>query len=183
MTDEKRLIRKIKKNADRNAADVLIRRYYDEILSYIYKQTSDKHIAMDLTQDVFVTVLGQIKRYDDRKAGFRTWLYKITTNKIIDYYRSRAKIQNKILDLDDIDIPDKNELTLHLENTDLSSKILTYIATFNAESQNIFRLKVYGEYTFTEISDLTEIPEPTVKTKYYRMIKTLREEFKNEYYS
>ena len=47
--------------------------------------------------------------------------------------------------------------------------------------QQIYRLHVYGDYTFAEISKIVEIPEATVKTKYYRLMKDIRKEFADEY--
>ena len=183
MEDERRLINLIQKYADKAAADTLIRKYYDEIYVYAYRQTSDKHIAMELAQNIFVSMLKAISRYDNQRAGFRTWLYRISTNKIIDYHRSRSVVQNKILNLDDFDIPDEAEFTRQIEIKDLSSRLQDYVGTFDADMQRIFRLKLYGEYTFTEIAKMIEMPEATVKTKYYRILKTLREEFGHEYYS
>ena len=173
----------MQKHADKDAADTLIRKYYDEIYVYAYRQTSDKHIAMELAQNIFVSMLKAISRYDNQRAGFRTWLYRISTNKIIDYHRSRSVVQNKILNLDDFDIPDEAEFTRQIEIKDLSSRLQDYVGTFDADMQRIFRLKLYGEYTFTEIAKMIEMPEATVKTKYYRILKTLREEFGHEYYS
>ena len=183
MEDERRLINLIQKYADKAAADTLIRKYYDEIYVYAYRQTSDKHIAMDLAQNIFVSMLKTISRYDNQRAGFRTWLYRIATNKIIDYHRSRSVVQNRILNLDDFDIPDEAEFIRQIEIKDLSSRVQAYVGTFDADMQRIFRLKLYGEYTFTEIAAMIEMPEATVKTKYYRILKTLREEFGHEYYS
>jgi len=183
LEDEKRLIRRIRKNADKSAANALVEKYYDEILSFAYRQTSDKQTAMDLTQDIFISVLRTISGYDKRKAGFRTWLYRVATNKIIDYHRSSSKIQNKILDLDDVDIPDETDFTRRMEDNELASRIQAHVGTFDADTQRIFRLKIYGGYTFAEISQMTELAEATVKTKYYRMLKTIREEFGNEYHS
>ena len=183
LLDEKRLIRSVQKKADKLAADALIRMYYDEIVAYAYKQTSDKQTALDLTQDIFIAVLKSIAGFDDKKASFRTWLYKIATNKIIDYHRSRSKVQNKILNLDDVDIPDERDFSRQLENEALACRIQSHVGTFDAQAQRIFRLKIFGEYTFAEIADMTKAPEATVKTKYYRMIKNLREEFGDEYYT
>ena len=180
---DKRLIRNIQKNGDRDAADALIRTYYDEIVAYAYKQTSDRQTALDLTQDIFIAMLKAIARFDDKKAGFRTWLYKIATNKIIDYHRSRSKIQNKILNLDDVEIPDESDFVRQLENESLASRIQTHVGTFDADAQRVFRLKVFGEYTFAQIADMTETPEATVKTKYYRLLKNLREGFSDEYFT
>jgi RNA polymerase sigma-70 factor (ECF subfamily) len=179
--DEKRLIKSVQKKADKSAADALIRNYYDEIAAYAYKQTSDRQAALDLTQEVFISMLRTIARYDSRKASFRTWLYKIATNKIIDYHRSRSKVQNKVLNLDDVDIPDEMDFARQLDNEALAKSIQAHVGTFDTDTQRIFRLKIFGEYAFREIADMTGTPEATVKTKYYRMLKNLREEFGDEY--
>ena len=54
MDNDKRLIKKIKKKSDRVAANELISIYYKEIYSYVYKQTGDKEISMDLTQEIIM---------------------------------------------------------------------------------------------------------------------------------
>ena len=178
-----RLIKLVQKRADKAAADNLIRKYYDEIFRYAYRQTADKHAALDLAQGIFVAMLKAIAKYDPKKAGFRTWLYRIATNKIIDHHRSRSVIQNKILNLDDVEIPDESDFTRQMENSDLAFKIQAYAGTFEADAQRIFRLKVFGEYTFTEIAKMVEMPEPTVKTKFYRILKSIRKEFQDEYFA
>lgn len=103
MNQEQRLILKIQRKGDRKAADCLIRLYYDEIFRFIRKQTSDEETALDLTQNIFISMLRTIAHYDPKKAGFRTWLYKIATNKTVDYFRSRSKQPVKVLPLDEVE--------------------------------------------------------------------------------
>ncbi|MFT4146224.1 MAG: RNA polymerase sigma factor [Mobilitalea sp.] len=181
MDEELRLIRKVQRTGDRVAADALLRKYYDEIYRYVYKQTSDKHIAMDLTQNIFISVLRTISSYDNKHAGFRTWLYRIATNKTIDYFRSRATERKHIFNIEDVEIVDETEFIHQLEIKDLLSKMQAYINSLEVNLQQIFRLKFYGEYTFIQIASLLSLPEATVKSKYYRLLKNLREEFKDEY--
>ncbi len=181
MDGEIRLIRKIQRAGSRAAADALIREYYDEIFRYVYKQTSDKHTAMDLTQNIFISMLQSIANYDGKQAGFRTWLYRIATNKTIDYLRSRTAERKRVLDMEDIDIPDETEFTHQIEIKALLSRLQGYINSLEMDLQQIFRLKFFAKYTFTQIAALLSLPEPTVKSKYYRLLKTLREEFKDEY--
>ena len=176
-----RLIRLVRKRADKAAADTLIRSYYDEIYRYAYRQTGDTHTASDLTQGIFVAMLQAIARYDSKKAGFRTWLYRIATNKIIDHHRSRGALQSKILNLDDVEIPDETDFIRQMEKSDLAIRIQAYVGTFDADTQRIFRLKIFGEYTFGDIAKMVDAPEATVKTKYYRMLKLIRKEFEDEY--
>lgn len=182
MDGEMRLIRKIQRTGNKAAADTLIREYYDEIYRYVYKQTSDKHTAMDLTQNIFISMLQSISNYDGKQASFRTWLYRIATNKTIDYLRGRTTERKHVLDIEDIDIPDEAEFTHQIEIKALLSRLQNYVNSLEMDLQQIFRLKFFGEYTFAQIAALLSIPESTVKSKYYRLLKILREEFKDEYY-
>ncbi len=181
LDEELRLIRKVQRTGDRVAADALLRKYYDEIYRYVYKQTPDKHIAMDLTQNIFISVLRTISSYDNKHASFRTWLFRIATNKTIDYFRSCATERKHLFNIEDVDIPDETEFIHQLEIKDLLSKMQVYINSMEVNLQQIFRLKFYGEYTFAQIALLLSLPEATVKSKYYRLLKNLREEFKDEY--
>ena len=86
---EQRLIRLVQKRRDRRAANELVEQYYNEIFAYTFRQTSQRESALDLTQEIFVSALGSIDRYSSEKGSFRTWLYRIATNKIIDACRRK----------------------------------------------------------------------------------------------
>ncbi len=181
MDNEKLWIEKLKKKQRSKEADKLISKYYDEIYVYAYKQVSDKDLAMDLTQEIFISVLRSISLYDSEKSAFRTWLYRIASNKIIDYRRSRHGKDMLVFDAESFDIPVEPDFEKTLENSELISKIEEYVSSFDAGNQEIFRLRVFGEYTFSEIAQCISMPEASVKTSYYRMIKKIRKEFEDEY--
>jgi RNA polymerase sigma-70 factor (ECF subfamily) len=175
---EQRLIRKIQKTGDRAAADTLVRMYYDEIYRFIRKQTSAGEAALDLTQEIFISVLKTINRYDPKRgAGFRTWLYKIATDKTVDYFRSRAARSVETLTLDEIAPIDESDFTARFENQDFVERVCAFVGNLPPDTQRIFRLHIFGEYTFAEIADHMSIPESSVKTRYYRLLGTLRKEF------
>ena len=181
MSEELRLIRKIQKSGDRAAADTLVRKYYDEIYRFIRKQTTDEDTAFDLTQDIFISLLKTIGRYDPKKgAGFRTWLYKIATNKTIDYFRSRAARITETLSLDDVEPVDEKDFTRKIENEDFSERVCDYVNRFPPDTQKIFRLHIFGEYTFAEIAESMQMAEGSVKSKYYRLINKIRGEFSDK---
>ena len=182
LNEEKGLISRVQRTGNRKAADELIRKYYDEIYIYIYKQISDKYTAMDLTQNIFIAMLQSISTYDSKKSGFRTWLYRIATNKIIDYFRKQSVESRRIVDIGEYDIGDQMTFTIDIENKELLLRLQDYINSFDVSSQQIFRLKIFAEYTFPQIANILSLPESTIKSKYYRLLKIIREEFKDEYY-
>jgi len=83
-------IRRVKRSADEKAANALVKHYYREMLGYVYNRTKEKEIAMEITQEIFVSLLQSIDRFDEKKSSFRTWLYSIAKRRLADYYRSSA---------------------------------------------------------------------------------------------
>lgn len=176
-----RLIKKIKKKSDRIAANELISKYYKEIYSYVYKQTVNKELSMDLTQEIFISMLKSINSYDEKKASFKTWLYKIATYKLIDYYRSKYYKYNAIaVSMDNFIIYDKEDVEVAIENKEDVERIMNIVNRLGVVDQQVFRLKIFADYTFLEISNALEIPESTAKTKYYSILKKIRKDFEVE---
>ena len=73
-------------------------------------------LSLDLTQEIFISVLKSIQNYDSKKASFRTWLYKLASNRLVDYYRSKSyKICTIVQSIEDYDFEDDYDMTVSLE--------------------------------------------------------------------
>lgn len=177
--EELRLIKSIQRNGDLTAADELVRHYYDEIYGFVRKQMSDAEAALDLTQEIFISMLKTIGHYDvKRGAGFRTWLYRIASNKLVDWYRSRSyRTLNQWVPFDEEQPSDEVDFTQHFEDSECTERICDYVGELPPDTQRIFRLHVFARHTFAEIAVIVGLPEGSVKSKYYRLIHLLRKEF------
>lgn len=87
-------IRRIKRFGSSGDADLLVRSYYDEIYVFVARQIRDSEYAYDLTQEIFISMLRSIASYQEKRSSFRTWLYRIAANKIIDF--RRKKLNNTV---------------------------------------------------------------------------------------
>lgn len=170
-----------KSRLTRKQADALVMEYYDEIYIFTYKQTFDKELAMDLTQEIFINVLRAYEGYDEKKASLRTWIYRIATNKIIDYRRSRAAGERLHLPLDEVREEVQSGPEYIAESRDLLQKTEEFISRYDAATQQIFRLHVFSELSFAAIAQLTDSNESSVKSIYYRLIKQIRKELGDEF--
>jgi RNA polymerase sigma-70 factor (ECF subfamily) len=177
--DELQLIGRIRRNGDRAAADELTRKYYDEIYGFVRRQVWGADIALDLTQEIFISVLRTIARFDPKRgAGFRTWLYRIAANKVIDWFRSRSyRVLTETLPLDEVEPIDETDFVAKVANGEFSDKVYAYLGDLPSDVQAIFRLHVFGAYAFSEIAGALGLPEGSVKSKYYRLIHLMRKEF------
>ncbi len=173
---EEKLIHAILHRGSQEAADKLVRAYYDEIYVYVYRQVGNKEDAMDLTQEGFIAALQSLHTYDAKKSGFRTWLYHVVSYKVID---ARRKVRLDMLPIEEVEVSDMTDFTENITNQALLHKIEEYLSAFEPDVQEIFRLHLYGEQSFPEIAAATGQPEAKIKAQYYRLLQKVRKEFSN----
>jgi RNA polymerase sigma-70 factor (ECF subfamily) len=134
---------------------------------------------MDLTQDIFVAVFRGLYSFDERKSGFRTWLYHVAANKVTDYYRSRrhkqSLLQIPISGYED-EIVDEHDVLVNLITKERIKSIMEIISGCELIWVQIFQKKCFEDKTFVQIAEELGISENTVKTRYYAIIKRLRKE-------
>ena len=175
--NHKRWIRRIVQNGDKKAANALVSFYYDEIYGFIYKRLNNEDTAMDITQDILVTMLRSIKHFDEKKSSFRTWLYVITKRQLANYFASKNYKADQLYNLDDVTLNQLASMYINAQQVSELSEIKAFIDTLDHKSREIFLLKVFDQYTFAKIAEITNVPESTVKTTFYATQKRVREEF------
>ncbi|MCM1468376.1 MAG: RNA polymerase sigma factor [Alistipes sp.] len=174
MEQEQKLIRAILRRGSKTAADTLIRQYYDEIYAYVYRQVGNREDALDLTQECFIAVLGSLHTYDPKKAGFRTWAYHIASHKIIDFRRRGKTV---CVPLEEWEGASEKDFTADIRNKELLKRIEQFVCGMPPQAQEVFRMRLYGEYRFPEIAAVTGEPEAKIKAQYYRLLEKIRKEF------
>lgn len=107
-----------------------------------------------------------------QKSSFRTWIYRIASNRMTDWYRCRHFTSELSEEL-----PDDSSFEEVIENRAFTQKILNFIKEEDYVSYSIVELKFFSDLTFKEIGEMIELSENTVKTKYYHAIKKIRKEF------
>ncbi len=178
MEQEQKWIKAILRRGSQEAANRLVQAYYDEIYTYVYRQVGEREDALDLTQEIFIAALRSLPSFEPKKAGFRTWLYRIATYKVID---ARRKVRFRTVSFEEEmvekELSAEDDVSGMVLNRLLISRIEEEVRTWDPALQEIFRLRLYGEYSFPEIARMTGAAEEKVKARYYRLVKRLRKEF------
>lgn len=74
-----------------NALNELVQRHNNFIFNIAIKMLGSIEDAKDVTQDILIKVITNLSRYDSTKAQFRTWLYRLTFNYILNYKKSNTE--------------------------------------------------------------------------------------------
>ena len=85
-------------SGDASALEALIRRHQGWIYNIAFKMIMDHEEARDITQEILIKCVTHLASYDAEKAAFRTWLYRIVVNHVLNM--KKKKFETRIKDFD-----------------------------------------------------------------------------------
>ena len=74
---------------DKKSLDFLLQRHQNFIYNVALKMLNNIADAEDVTQEILIKIVTQLGKYDKSKAQFRTWLYRITFNHILNLKKNQ----------------------------------------------------------------------------------------------
>ena len=125
-------------------------------------------------QSIFLAILQALSTYDPKKAVFRTWLYCIAANKIIDVRRQSRPVTTP---LEESELPVQEDFVSRIYDRELLKRIEGYVSGLAPSLQTVFQLRLYEKQSFGEIAAALGQSEAAVKNQYYRLLGRIREEF------
>ena len=167
---------------DRDAFGALVLRHQRGLVNYIFRLVGSRDAATDLSQEVFLKVFVSLDSYDPRYR-FTTWLYRIASNRAIDYLRRRHP---RALSLTDPASPEEAPAAPVIAGTDpspddvlrgreLGSRIHKAIAALPTSYRQLILLRHSQSCRYDEIARITGLPLGTVKNRIFRAREILRE--------
>lgn len=159
--------------SDGSALQVLYGRHNVRIYRFIARTVKNDAIAEELTNEVFIDVWRNAGKFEGRSQA-TTWLYAIARNKAISSLRRRR--DEELDDETAAAIPDMDDTPeVTAQKTDKRSIIRDCLAHLSDEHREVIDLVYYHEKSVREVSEITDTPEATVKTRMYYARKALSE--------
>lgn len=158
---------------DRSAYGSLYERYYDSIYRYIYFRVGDSFDADDLTATVFIRAWESLPTYRLRVLNFRSWLYRIAHNLVIDQHRTQKdtfSLEQVIHHADQSDPPEKVNQT----NED-ARNLAKKIRQLDPILQEVILCRFVMEMSHAETAQAMVCSESYVRVLQYRALRKLRE--------
>src|SRR5262245_57395940 len=88
-TDDAELVRLVQQG-DRGALDALVTRHQPWIYNIALRMVYLPQDAEDATQEILIKVVTKLGSFEGR-SSFRTWLYRIAVNHLLNLRRTRAE--------------------------------------------------------------------------------------------
>jgi len=168
-------------HGDEKSLGFLIKRYLRPIYNFAYRYVGDVASAEDITQEVFVKVWKNLKKFNQQKK-FKTWIFCLAKNTAIDFLRKKKAIPFSKFE----DAAGNNFLTENLadnallpeailEQQDLAVVLSVALKKLTSKCRTMLSLRYNDHFTFREIANQFGEPLNTVKSRYRRALIALKQ--------
>ncbi len=149
----------------------LIKRYEKPIYNYGMRMTNKNEDALDLMQEVFISVFRNLSSYRN-EGSFKSWLFRIAHFRCIEFYRRKKPMQG-LEDTPEIESDDLSVAEcLHIDQE--NKQLIQAMQKLPLAQKAVVELKFFGQFTFDEIAQQTGMSVNTAKSRLYGALQKLR---------
>lgn len=164
------------KKGNRQAQNVLMDFFWNDIYKYVFFKIKDEEDAEDIAIETFTKVFAKLKLYNE-DFDFKTWIISIAHNTMIDYIRKSPKLN---ISLDDEnypieipeDLPSPEESLIQQQDSD---GLLLNLQKLKPEYRKILELRFLEDKTYKEIATELDLSMANVKVRLLRARQLLQE--------
>ena len=153
------------------------------VYKFLLSQTHDPDLAEELTQETFFNAWRGLPSFH-RDSKFSTWLYRLATNVTIDFLRKEKRRRGlavsslSVEDEDDqrvLDVPDlRFTPQSEAERRELQEAVHRGLTQLSDEHRQVLVLRELNGLSYSEIAQVLNIEEGTVKSRISRARLALR---------
>ena len=171
-------------NGDLYAFDLIVKRYKNQLLNFVYRFLGNAEEAEDLVQETFLRVYRNRKAYQ-KVAKFSTWIYTIAGNLAKTELRKRKR--RKFFSISDLGYNEKDyDISDEAYNPEkdvdgrMKEEIIhREIDALSPKFREVILLRDVQQLSYEEISQIVNIPLGTVKSRVNRGRLKLQEKLKH----
>ncbi len=186
---ERKLVRRLRAR-DEDAFTELVRTYQHKVFNVVFRIVGDRAEAEEVAQEVFVSVFKHVDGFRG-DSKFTTWMYRIATN----HARNRVKYLARRSQRAHQDLADTSEEAVadgHLGERmpgphevavgkELEEIIRDGLAELPEIHRTIVVLRDIEHLSYTEIAEVVDLAEGTVKSRLFRARAALKEYVESRY--
>ncbi len=174
-TDEARLLERIRRG-DTDGAAELFERYAPSILRFADRMLSNRALAEEVTQEVFLKVISRAHQYDGR-AGVASWLFAIAANACRD--RRRRERRAAVVPLEAVPEPHARGegIEASIASDERRRAVRRALGGLSEEQREALVLARYHGMPYAENAETLGISVGAVKTRVFRAVEALKHHF------
>ena len=146
-------------------------KYKEKVLGYIRNHVNSPEDAEDLCSDVFIKIYSKIDTFDETKASLSTWIYAMTSNTVIDFYRTNHIHSEIPEDLAE----DKSLIEDEVLNNESLEELAGALRSLPQEQMDIIVLRYYKGLTLQEVAEKMNLSYGVTKLRHREALGRLKD--------
>lgn len=174
---QQRLVARIK-GGEREAFSELVGLYQKKIFIFAYGFFPNREDALEIVQETFMRVFEKIAGFH-QDYSLSGWIYRLTHNICIDYYRKFAKknaLENNFADIPEKHLAVADNCQAVLESRQMSAAIDRAAENLSLKQKSVFTLKYSQGMKLQQVAEIMDVSLGTVKTLHHRALRKIRKE-------
>lgn len=167
---------------DANAFGKVYDFYFPKVYAFVLaKLNNNSAAAEDVTSDIFMKVLENLHKYQERGLPFGAWLFTVARNVLFDYYAKTNKTSNTSLD-ETIEIKDDKEESSPVhqaKHSELQQKVKAVMNSLPERDLSIVQMKFFSGLNNREIAATLDLTEQNVGIIIYRVLRKMKPDLNN----
>jgi RNA polymerase sigma-70 factor (ECF subfamily) len=155
------------REGDKEAWNMLINAYSKSVYNIALNFFAERDIASDVTQEIFIKVYHNLEKYREEK-NFSSWIFAISRNYCIDYWRKNKKYMQNSQELDENIGSGKPTPEESLIRDSEIDELRKKLAGLDPDLRLAIILRDIQDLSYHEIAERFSIPEGTVKSRINR---------------
>lgn len=169
-SDEKLMLYVVNDHSE--AFTEIYNRYSNKLFRYFYRLLNNNQSkAEDFTQDLFIKLMQSAQSFNADKK-FSAWLYTMANNMCRNEWRNQSN-RNVILSKMEFETTEHHNFNHKIDQKLMLQKLETEIQQFPELDQTLIAMRYQQELSIAEIATIIDIPEGTVKSKLFYLMKKL----------
>lgn len=163
---------------DLGLADVM-REYRDGLTLYLNHYVGNLHVAEELAEDTFFRLMIKKPKFSG-KSSFKSWLYAIGRNVVVDHLRHRAKEAPLSLEEAEHYLRDEESLEEAYITEERKRTLHEALATLSSEYRAALWLIYFEDFSFEEAAAALQKSHRQMANLLYRAKQSLRAKLEKE---
>jgi len=148
--------------------------YFRDVYSFVLLLSRNEKIAEEITQETFFKALKNIDKFNG-KCKLNVWLCQIAKNTYFTYLNKQKRFDTD--NIPEVSVSSVEEIILNKEENFRIHKVLRHL---EEPYKEVFTLRVFGELSFKQISELFERTESWARVTFHRAKRKIQDLLKEE---
>jgi RNA polymerase sigma-70 factor (ECF subfamily) len=152
------------------AFEQLYRQYAPHVTSFAVARRADD--PEGIANDVFVRVFQHLERFEGSSADFRSWIFAIARNQLIDAHRARSRRPQ----LADAAVPPRRaEAAETMAMASLGAeRVDQMLSSLSEDQRDVILLRIIGDLSLEQVAHIVDKPVTAVKALQRRGLRRLQ---------